>query len=241
MAENVVEFFGLSGSGKTTLCRNIFQQYRKKKQLLYFSSLPQERQLTLQNLGISQRYYKTMVYLYMLLFVAQDFFAFSRLIMLFLRHTEIKKTVYSLINYFLPIFPIIRLRHRLLVRSRADTLLLDHGLLQTLWSLATILKASNYQLLIDSFELFEQYCGTHLIYMKISPEQAVERIERRSVGISKFDRMPRSERLDRLTRLSVVCDLFVEKLQELEIPLLILDANQPVDKNIARIEDFLEL
>lgn len=132
---------------------------------------------------------------------------------------------------------VVFLRH---YRAREQTILLDQGLVQKLWSL--LLDASHYSAarLDNVLKSLQPFAPDHLLWIVTPVHVAAGRIAGRSHGNSRVDGLTPQEAETRLATTAELLDMLVARFAAATgVNVLDIDGGAPPEANAARIDGLL--
>lgn len=231
----IIEGFGLPGSGKSTCIKRAkdLNETPSLKILIRKSGetkiLDKINTFSNNKLNVAYRNFIIITYL-----IARPlyFFQVLRAIILFKFNRNFISTLLTLIEaqYCYSKFPINK--------TNNEILLLDEGLVQYLGAL-TVNVPEFKQLPNKIIEHTLKNYIKKLIYFDVDIQRSINRIVMRNDGRSRFDTMNQEDKIINLKRMEKVFIQCLEAAEELNIPVLKIDAKNTIDDNANSIVSFL--
>lgn len=214
----VVELFGLPGAGKSTICAGIDPALVDitRSQITGAwnnRSLAGRALVGLQSLGD---------------------IAWLRSVLRFVREKPLSER-----ESWRRLARLIGMKHRL--RTHDGVVLLDQGVLQALWSIFYTEAEFDTDLQHLSGVLRSFYDGidAHIVAVQVPPDIAASRVDSRSTGTSRLDRLSEDRVLAELEQVGELSQSILRAARAAGLRVTLLDGTQPVAELVAQLEAIL--
>ena len=223
----VVEFVGLPGSGKTTLLREISRDIHISEHIdLVFSSLGRRRVKRTRTIG------------QLLAFAVGQPLSAASIFWFWARSTS---APFSTFKYVLRLWALLARTEKLGAQAQRKMTILDHGILQSIGSLAVPARSASLQPMPPGLTRLLANRVSGIIWIECPRELAKSRFKRRKNKHSgRFDGYWTREREADLVRFeSAIREACVEA-SKAGVPILTLHADTPTEQNLATAVEWLE-
>lgn len=232
----MIEFIGLPGAGKTTIAQRVIAELTDAGYRCFgLSTLTSPEGITKKKGNLFQKL-RTFYGLVLSSVLCRDIAVNA-----FLYTCRVRPLSFKSFQRLMVL--LVRLDFvRTIMNEDFELVLLDQGLLQNIWSIATTGSIrENDKYLMRLTESVLNRFSPIVIGTRIEAAVAAERITQRRTKRSRFDTMPVEHTRPTLTRYSYVLAQIIDIVRNNnEKKLLDIDSGQPLDRNVNIILPFIE-